>query len=206
MAWSHISLLLLSFYPSQIHLDLSFYDVQNMTKQVLGRMKLSIYLGTDSFFESKAGRAVTWPVHILYGPQWRLPEDSWKIWHYCSIESGHFDFMRNQAIFIGMNPSPNAVSSSLDTSMASTYTTRYPLQHSWQLRVVELRHLSPGWIALFPFRKHTVYCLLPLWPLQQSIIYNVSVWRTRLNCLKYVSLLRDKHCHLSLAGMEEMTL
>lgn len=42
-------------------------------------------------------------------------------------------------------------------------------------------------------------------PPQPSIICNVSVCRTRLNCLKYVSLLWDKHCHLSVVGAEEVT-
>lgn len=142
-------------------------------------------------------------MHILYGPQW-IHKIAWRF-----LEDLTLLFYRVRPFWLHAQPSNvyrNAVSSSLDTSMASTYTIRYPLRHGWQLCVVELSHLSPGWIALCPFRKHTAYCLLPLWPLQQSIIYNVSVWRTRLNCLKYVSLLRDKHCHLSLVGMEEMTL
>lgn len=73
-------------------------------------------------------------------------------------------------------------------------------RHSSRHRDVELSQLSTDWIAQFPFRKYTVY-RSPL----PSIIYNVSVWRARLNCLKYVSLLWDKHCHLSLEGMEEVT-
>lgn len=58
------------------------------------------------------------------------------------------------------------------------------------------------------YELHRVQCVsLPSWPLLPSIIYyHVSVWTTRLNCLKYVSLLWDKLCHQSIEWIEEVTL